>query len=157
MKDMHTQPHWTCMHTCTDFSAVTIKNVNCQICTLTGDTFLLNGAPRRPLLLSGGGGDTGAGEAAEDDRRASGCSKCCAASLLQGGVLLYLKENKNLYQIKFQRNYHESVLRIRDVYPGSWFLPIPDPEYRIPDPKFREVWKTIFCWTFFCSHKFRNM
>ncbi len=28
-----------------------------------------------------------------------------------------------------------AVLRIRDVYPGSWFLPIPDPGSRIPDPK----------------------
>ncbi len=28
-----------------------------------------------------------------------------------------------------------TVLRIRDVYPGSWFLPIPDPGSRIPDPK----------------------
>jgi len=82
------------------------------------------------LLLAGGGGDTGAGEAAEDDR-ASGCSKCCAASLLQGGVLLYLKENKNLYQIKFQRNYHESVLRIWNTAP---FLPL-DPRSRSPDPK----------------------
>jgi hypothetical protein len=27
------------------------------------------------------------------------------------------------------------VLRIRDVYPGSWFLLIPDPGCRIPDPK----------------------
>ncbi len=27
------------------------------------------------------------------------------------------------------------MLRIRDVYPGSWFLPIPDPGTRIPDPK----------------------
>ncbi len=27
------------------------------------------------------------------------------------------------------------VWRIRDVYPGSWFLPIPDPGSRIPDPK----------------------
>jgi hypothetical protein len=26
------------------------------------------------------------------------------------------------------------VLRIRDVYPGSSFLPIPDPETLIPDP-----------------------
>ena len=57
------------------------------------------------LLLAGGGGDTGAGEAAEDDGCASGCSNGCAASLVQGGVLLSLKENKNLYQIKFQRNY----------------------------------------------------
>jgi len=87
------------------------------------------------LLLAGGGGDTGAGEAAEDDRRASGCSKCCAASLLQGGVLLYLKENKNLYQIKFQRNYHESVLRIRDVYPGSRILIFTHPGSRISYPR----------------------
>jgi hypothetical protein len=39
-----------------------------------------------------------------------------------------------------------TVLRIRDVYPGSWFLPIPDPGSRIPDPK------TIFLrafWQFF--------
>jgi len=28
-----------------------------------------------------------------------------------------------------------AVLRIRDVYPGSWFLPIPDPGSRNPDPK----------------------
>ncbi len=27
------------------------------------------------------------------------------------------------------------MLRIRDVYPGSWFLPIPDPGSRIKDPK----------------------
>jgi hypothetical protein len=27
------------------------------------------------------------------------------------------------------------VLRIRDVYPGSSFLPILDPETLIPDPK----------------------
>ena len=26
-------------------------------------------------------------------------------------------------------------MRIRDVYPGSWFLPIPDPGSGIPDPK----------------------
>jgi hypothetical protein len=56
------------------------------------------------LLLSGGGGDTGAGEAADNDG-AAGCSKGCAASQVQGVVLLSLKENKNLYQIKFQRNY----------------------------------------------------
>ncbi len=27
------------------------------------------------------------------------------------------------------------MLRIRDVYPGSWFLPIPKPGSLIPDPK----------------------
>ncbi len=32
-------------------------------------------------------------------------------------------------------NYFLAVLRIRDVYPGSWFLPIPDLGSRIPDPK----------------------
>ena len=91
------------------------------------------------LLLAGGGGDTGAGEAAEDDR-ASGCSKCCAASLLQGGVLLYLKENKNLYQIKFKRNTydHESVLRIRDLYPGSRILIFTHPGSRISDPRSKD-------------------
>jgi hypothetical protein len=57
------------------------------------------------LLLAGGGGDTGAGEAAENDGAAAGCSKGCAASQVEGVVLLSLKENKNLYQIKFQRNY----------------------------------------------------
>ena len=57
------------------------------------------------LLLAGGGGDTGAGEAADNDGGAAGCSKGCAASLIQGVVLLALKENKNLYQIKFKRNY----------------------------------------------------
>ena len=87
------------------------------------------------LLLLLAGGDTGAGEAAEDDRCASGCSNCCAASLVQGGVLLSLKENKNLYQIKFQRNYHESVLRIRDVYPGSRILIFTHPGSRISYPR----------------------
>ncbi len=27
----------------------------------------------------------------------------------------------------------QAMLRIQDVYPGSWFLPIPDPRSRIPD------------------------
>jgi hypothetical protein len=35
----------------------------------------------------------------------------------------------------FQRRYDQTVLRIRDVYPGSWFLSILDPGSRIPDPK----------------------
>jgi hypothetical protein len=109
MKDMHTQPHWTCMHTCTDFSAVTIKNVNCQ---LTGDTFLLNGAPRRPLLLSGGGVDDDDGEAGNgiggtrgrhDARRlvGAGCGEGGAAGCGKGGVSLSLKENQKLVVIPF--------------------------------------------------------
>ena len=61
------------------------------------------------LRLAVGRGDGGAGEAGDDDRRsgtgAAGCSKRCAASLSQCVVPLSLKENKNLYQIKFQRNY----------------------------------------------------
>ena len=59
------------------------------------------------LLLSGGGGDGGPGEAGDQDggAGATGCSKGCAANPVEGVVLLSLKENKNLYQIKFQRNY----------------------------------------------------
>ncbi len=46
--------------------------------------------------------------------------------------------------------------------PGSWFLPIPDPGSRIPDPKSqnrnkREWWKKNFCHTFFCCHKFHKI
>ncbi len=60
------------------------------------------------LLLSGGGGDGGPGEAGDQDgggTGANGCSKGCASNPVEGVVLLSLKENKNLYQIKFQRNY----------------------------------------------------
>ncbi len=52
-----------------------------------------------------------------------------------------------------------SVLRIRDVYPGCWFLPIPDPGSRTPDPKTatkERDEKKNFCQTFFCSHKFHK-
>ncbi len=43
--------------------------------------------------------------------------------------------------------------------PGSSFLPIPDPESRIPDPKTatKERGENIFCRTFFCSHKFHKI
>ncbi len=49
-----------------------------------------------------------------------------------------------------------AVLRIRDVYPGSWFLPIPEPGSRIPVPKTatKERRKKISSHIFFCSHKF---
>ncbi len=55
-----------------------------------------------------------------------------------------------------------SVLRIRDVYPGSRILifPIPDPGSRISDPKNsnkREGWKKFCYQTFFCSHKFHKI
>ncbi len=54
-------------------------------------------------------------------------------------------------------NLPQSVLRLRDVYPGSWFLPIPDPGSRISDlgsqiqkqQKKREVKKI-------CCHKFHK-
>ncbi len=43
--------------------------------------------------------------------------------------------------------------------PGSWFLPIPDPGSRIPDPKTatKERWKKICCHTSLCSHKFHKI
>ncbi len=43
----------------------------------------------------------------------------------------------------------KSVLRIRDVYPGSWFLPIPDLGSKNSNK--REGWKKI------CSHKFHKI
>ncbi len=48
-----------------------------------------------------------------------------------------------------------AVLRIRDVYPGSWFLPIPDPGSKNSNK--RERWKKISCHTFLCSHKFHKI
>ncbi len=59
-------------------------------------------------------------------------------------------------------DYLQLVLRIRDVYPGSWFLPIPDPGSRISDPRSknsnkREGWKKICCHNFLCSHKFHKI
>jgi hypothetical protein len=53
-------------------------------------------------------------------------------------------------QLSLSRSYMKNtVLRIRDVYPGS----------RISDPgskngNKREEWKKIWCYTIFCSHKF---
>ena len=44
--------------------------------------------------------------------------------------------------------------------PGSWFLPIPDPGSRIPDPKTgtkERGEKKFFCHTFLCSHKFHKI
>ncbi len=59
---------------------------------------------------------------------------------------------------------YKPVLRIRDVYPGSWFLSIPNPESRILDlgsriqqqhQKMRG--KKIVCPTIFCSHKYHKI
>ncbi len=47
------------------------------------------------------------------------------------------------------------VLRIWDVYPGSWFLPIPDPGSKNSNK--RKGWKKIYCQTLFCSHKFHKI
>ncbi len=43
--------------------------------------------------------------------------------------------------------------------PGSWFLPIPDPGSRIPDPKTatEERGQKFCCHTFFCSYKFHKI
>ena len=85
--------------------------------------------------------DGGVGEAGDggSGTGAAGCSKGCAASQVEGVVMLSLKENKNLYQIKFQRNYdHESVLRIRDLYPGSRILIFTHPGSRISDPRSKD-------------------
>ncbi len=55
-----------------------------------------------------------------------------------------------------------SVLRIRDVYPGSRILIFTHPGSRISDPgsknsNKREMWKKISCHTFLCSHKFHKI
>jgi hypothetical protein len=53
-----------------------------------------------------------------------------------------------------------TVLRIRDVYPGSRILIFTHPGSRIPDPKTvpKEIDENKFCYhTFFCSHKFHKI
>ncbi len=56
--------------------------------------------------------------------------------------------------------YYRSVLRIRDVYPGSRILIFTHPGSRIQkqqqkrEVKFR---KKISCYTFLCSHKFHKI
>ncbi len=47
------------------------------------------------------------------------------------------------------------MLRIRDAYPGSRFLPISDPGSKNSNK--REGWKNISCHTFLCSHKFHKI
>jgi hypothetical protein len=82
------------------------------------------------------------------------CSRC--RHLLSGGAL----PNKYRLQRDGQGRLilKNSVLRIRDVYPGSWFLPIPDPASRIPDPKTatKERGEKNLLY-FFCSHKFHKI
>jgi hypothetical protein len=50
-----------------------------------------------------------------------------------------------------------TVLRIRDVYPVSWFLPIPDLGSRIQKQQQKRGVKKISCHTFFCNHKFHKI
>ncbi len=47
------------------------------------------------------------------------------------------------------------MLRIRDVYPGSGFFPIPDPGSKNSNK--REGWKKFCCHTFLCSNKFHKI
>jgi hypothetical protein len=54
----------------------------------------------------------------------------------------------------------DAVLRIRDVYPGSCFLPIPDHGSRIPDPKTAmkdRGEKKISCHTLFVATNFTKL
>ncbi len=47
------------------------------------------------------------------------------------------------------------VLRIRDVYPGSWFLPIPDPGSKNSNK--RQGWKFFFVKPFFVVTNFTKL
>ncbi len=49
------------------------------------------------------------------------------------------------------KNSATPVLRIRDVYPGSWFLPIPDPGSRVQKQLQKRGVKKISCHTFFIA------
>ena len=56
----------------------------------------------------------------------------------------------------------QSVLRIRDVYPGYRILMFTHPGSRISDPgsknrNKRDRWKKISCNTYLCSHKFHKI
>ncbi len=51
--------------------------------------------------------------------------------------------------------HNHSINRIWDVYPGSWFLPIPDPGPKNSNK--RERWKKNCCHNFLCSHKFHKI
>ncbi len=52
----------------------------------------------------------------------------------------------------------KAVLRIRDVYPGSWFLPIPDLGFRIQkQQQMREVEKKLDVKPLFVATKFNKI
>ncbi len=50
-----------------------------------------------------------------------------------------------------------TVLRIRDVYPGSRILIFTHPGSRIQKQLQKRGVKKIFCHIFFCNHKFHKM
>ncbi len=54
-----------------------------------------------------------------------------ATSFIHGAALMSF----GMRLVWFCTVYTIAVLRSRDVYPGSWFLSIPDPGSQIPDPK----------------------
>ncbi len=49
------------------------------------------------------------------------------------------------------------MLRIRDVYPGSWILIFTHPGSRIQKQQKKRGVKKNFCHTFLCSHKFHKI
>ncbi len=67
-----------------------------------------------------------------------------------------------LYWSHRKKPTYVTVLRIRDVYPGSRILIFTYPGSRISDPRSknnnkREGWKKSCCYTFFCNHKFHKI
>jgi hypothetical protein len=51
----------------------------------------------------------------------------------------------------------QAVLRVRDVYPGSWILIFTHSGSRIQKQQQKIGVKKISCQTFFCSHKFHKI
>ncbi len=69
-------------------------------------------------------------------------------------IQIYYPHTEN---IVFSTGDKNAVLRIRDVYPGSWFLPIPDPGSRIQKQQQKRGVKKVCCHNFLCSHKFHKI
>ncbi len=68
----------------------------------------------------------------------------------------YTQERSGLrFPLSFCHCMFCTVLRIRDVYPGSWFLTIPDSGSKNINK--REGWKKICYHTIFYSHKFHKI
>ncbi len=78
-------------------------------------------------------------------------------------MLSYLERESGMIWFLGHYILYLPVWRIQDVYPGSWFLPIPDPGSWIPDlgsqiqkQQRKTGVKKFFCQTIFCSHKFHK-